>query len=180
MTARKAAKKAVRAVRQDPSSFEFQQLAEANLDAANTCYSDCQRRDQEFNNGNREAQATSQVIPAVFLYFRAIELALKAAIRERNLATTNQIRSRALGHSLAALIERVTVGTGAFTLAELGMDQTARDFLERWSEDYGGKSFEYHFGPWDIPDPAQCQQIATSIVEAVSPSARTLPATLLP
>lgn len=163
-----------RATRRDASSGELLLMAEAYLDAANTCYLDCQRRDQEFNNGNREVRATFQVIPAVFLYLRAIELALKAAIRERNLATPDQIRFRSLGHNLKALIERATVGTGAFTMAELGMDQTARDFLERWSEDYGGKSFEYHFGPSDIPEPADCQRIATSIIEAVRPIARTL------
>jgi len=149
-------------------------MAKANLDAANTCFSDCQRRDQEFAAGNREGQATFQMIPAVFLYFRAIELALKAAIRERNLATPGQIRSRALGHDLIALIERATVGTVGFTLAELGMNQPAKDLLERWSEDYGSKSFEYHFGPWDIPNPGDCQQIAASLVEAVKPIAITL------
>jgi hypothetical protein len=174
MPTRKTAKKAARANRQAPASGELWLMAEAYLDAANTCYSDCQRRDQEFGDGNREVQATFQVIPAVFLYFRAIELALKAAIRERSLATPGQIRSQALGHNLTALIERATVGTGAFTLAVLGMDQTAKDFLEGWSDDYGSKSFEYHFGPWDIPDPAECQQIATSIVEAIRPIAKTL------
>lgn len=55
-------------------------MAEAYLDAANTCYSECQRRDKEFAYGNREIEATFQVIPAVFLYFRAIELTLKGAI----------------------------------------------------------------------------------------------------
>ncbi len=149
-------------------------MAEANLDAANTCYSDCQRRDQEFASGNRNVEGTFQVIPAVFLYFRAVELALKAAIRERNLATPDQIRFRSLGHNLEALIKRATVGTGAFTLAEMGMDQTAKDFLERWSDEYGSKSFEYHFGPWDIPEPADCQRIATSIVEAIRPIAKAL------
>lgn len=52
-------------------------MAEAYLDAANTCYSECQRRDKEFAYGNREIEATFQVIPSVFLYFRAIELTLK-------------------------------------------------------------------------------------------------------
>lgn len=149
-------------------------MAEAYLDAADTCYSDCQRRDQEFADGNREVESTFQVIPAVFLYLRAIELALKAAIRERKLATPDEIRFRSLGHNLRALIERATGGTGAFTLADLGMDQTTKDFLERWSDDYGGKSFEYHFGPWDIPKPADCQIIAVSMVEAVRQIAKTL------
>ncbi len=149
-------------------------MAEAYLDAANTCYSDCQKRDREFGDGNREIQATFQVIPAVFLYFRAIELAIKAGIRGRNLATADQIRFRSLGHNLTALIGSATFGTGAFTLVELGVDQTTKDFLESWSDEYGSKSFEYHFGPWDIPEPDDCQKVATAIVNATRSIAKTI------
>lgn len=165
-------KKTTKKVAAAPS--ELWLMAKAYLDAANTCYSDCQRRDKEFADGNRNVQATCQVIPTVFLYFRAIELALKAAIRERNLATPDQIRYRCLGHNLKTLIERATDGTSAFTLAELGMDQHSKGFLERWSDDYGGKSFEYDFGPWDIPKPADCQKFATAIVDAIWSIAKTI------
>jgi hypothetical protein len=151
----------------DPSSFDFQQLAEGALDAANTCFFDWRRRDDEFAGGNREDQGTFMVIPTVFLYFRAIELSLKAAIRENGLATLNEIRSRTLGHNLTALLQRATTVAGAYTCAELGVDRDAQDFIGEWSDDYATKWFEYHFGPWDIPNPQRCQEVATAIVEAI-------------
>jgi hypothetical protein len=156
------------------SSWQFQQLAQASLDAGNACYNDCKKRDEEFASGNTKGQASFMAINVVFLYFRSIELAIKAAIQERNLATPNQIRSKALGHNLKALLECATTTKQSYTLKELGLNSQAKVFLDRWSDDYASKWFEYHFKPWQIPDLARCQMIAESVVKAIEPIARTL------
>jgi hypothetical protein len=161
-----------------PSSFQFLLLAEASLDAANAAYLDCQRRDREFDPGTEEDLSTFMSIPVAFLYFRSVELALKAAIVERSLASPKDVPSHKLGHDIKSLIHCATIAgaTGAvpFDPGDLGVDPAARAFLESFSDDYANKWFEYHFGPWDIPDLHRCQQVATSIIEAVKPIARTL------
>jgi hypothetical protein len=161
-----------------PSSWEFQQLAEASLDAANAAYADCQRRDDDFAAGRHDGKSTFMAITVAFLYLRCVELALKAAITERGLAPAEAIPSRKLGHELKKLIEcattSVTSGQPAFTLSELGMEQASKEFLERYSDDYANKWFEYHFGPWTIPSLRESQRIATSIIDAIKPFARTL------
>jgi len=161
-----------------PSSWEFQQLAEACLDAANAAYADCQRRDEDFAAGKHDGKFTFMAIPVAFLYLRSVELALKAAITERGLASAEAIPSRRLGHELKKLIECATTsvpsGPPAFTLSELGMDQASQEFLERYSDDYANKWFEYHFGPWTIPSLRESQQVATSIIKAIKSFAHTL------
>ena len=107
------------------------------------------------------------VVPVCFLYLRGIELGLKAAISERRLATANEIRSRGLGHDLAALLDRALSGPGGFTLSELGLDQSSKDFLERWSDDYANKWFEYVFTPFEVPDIKECRTVATAVIGAV-------------
>lgn len=162
-----------------PSSFQFLLLAEACLDAADAGYSDCQRRDREFHAGSKEDVSTFMSIPVAFLYLRSVELALKAAIVERGLAAPRDVPSQKLGHDIQRLIDCATTAgaTGAlpFDPGDLGIDPQAREFLERYSDGYANKWFEYHFGPWEIPDLHRCQQVATSIIEAVKPIARTLP-----
>lgn len=162
-----------------PSSWEFQQLAEACLDAANAAYADCQRRDEDFAAGKHGGKFTFMAITVAFLYLRSVELALKAAITERALATAEAIPSRKLGHDLKKLIECATTsvpsGPSAFTLSELGMDQASQAFLERYSCVYANKWFEYSFKPSAYPSLKKSQQIATSIIEATKSIARTLP-----
>ncbi len=161
-----------------PSSWEFQQLAEACLDAANAAYSDCQRRDEDFAAGKHDGKSTFMAITVAYLYLRSVELALKAAITERGLAPAEAIPSRKLGHELKKLIECATnsvpEGPPAFTVSELGMDQASRAFLERYSDDYANKCYEYHFGPWTIPCLRESQRVATSIIKAIKPFAHTL------
>lgn len=161
-----------------PSSWEFQQLAGACLDAANAAYADCQRRDEDFAAGKHDGKFTFMAITVAFLYLRSVELALKAAITERGLATADAIPSRKLGHELKKLIECATTpvpsGPLAFTLSELGMDEESRKFLERYSDEYANKWFEYHFGPWTIPSLRDSQRVATSIIKAIKPFAHTL------
>jgi hypothetical protein len=153
--------------RGDPSPWQFQQLAEASFAAANACFADCQRRDKELLPGNTQEPCTFMAITTVFLYFRSIELALKAAIRERGLAPPGKICSKKLGHDLAALIECATTAGQPFTPRELGLNKRSRAFVDRWSKDYASKWFEYDCQPWDIPSLDECQQIATSVTDAV-------------
>lgn len=161
-----------------PSPFQFLKLAKASLDAANAIYADVQGRDVKFNGGDREVEFTFMLIPGAFLYLRTVELALKAAILERGLSTPAEIPARGLGHDLGKLLARATTpgtpGKTLFSLAELGIDQEALAFLDRYSDDYANKWFEYHFGPNDVPELGECQQVATSIFKAIEPIALTL------
>ncbi len=160
-----------------PSSWEFQKLAEASLDAANAAFADCRARDDRFAAGSREDEATFMAITVAFLFLRSIELALKAATRERSLVPADDLRKKHLGHNLKNLIECATTAGGApYSLEELGMDPPSKEFVDHFSDEYDNKWFEYHFGPWDIPPLEMAQRVATLIVEAVKPIARTLDA----
>ena len=160
-----------------PSSWEFQQLAEASFDAANAAYADCQARDARFAAGSQNVETTFMSITVAFLYFRAIELSLKAAIVEGNLAPPEKIPSRELGHDLKKLIVCATTATAelpAFSVSDLGLNEDDKAYIEQYADDYANKWFEYHFGPWDIPCLKESQRIADHILSAIKPVARTL------
>jgi hypothetical protein len=160
-----------------PSPWEFQQLAEASRDAANAAFTDIRSRDAAYAEGNRNVEITFMAVTVAFLYLRAVELALKGAILERGLAPVEAIPSPKLGHDLTKLLrcatDGETHGASAFAIDELGLDPEARAFLERHSDDYAHKWFEYHFGPFHHPDLDQCQHIATSVVGAIALIAKT-------
>jgi hypothetical protein len=160
-----------------PSPWEFQKLAEASRDAANAAFTDIRLRDAAYVKGDRDVGFTFMAVTVAFLYLRAVELALKGAIRERDLAPVEAIPSPKLGHDITKLLrcatDRETNGTGAFSIDELGLDQEGREFLERHSDDYANKWFEYHFGPFHYPDLDQCQHIATAVVAAIARIAKT-------
>lgn len=160
-----------------PSPWEFQKLAEASRDAANAAFTEIRSRDAAYAGGNRNVEITFMAVTVAFLYLRSVELALKGAILERGLASEEDIPKPKLGHDLANLLTCATDskihGTKAFTIDELGLDPEAREFLERHSDDYANKWFEYHFGPFRYPDLDQCQHIATSVVGAIALIAKT-------
>ena len=164
-----------------PSPYEFWLLAKASLDAADAAYMDCQRRDREFNEGTSRDGSTFMSITVAFLYLRSVELALKAAIAQRRLAAAAEIRGKKLGHNIQNLIVRATTGGstggGPFSDGELGIAPDARKFLCRHSDNYANKWFEYHFEPSDLPDLRKCQGVATAIIQAVEPIAKTTPLT---
>ena len=151
-------------------------MAEACLDAANAGYADCKKRDQSSIADSYTDDSSFMAIPVALLYFRSVELALKAVIMERGLASAEAIRSLPLGHNIKNLIGCATTlnssGSQAFSLSELGLDQAASNLLQQFSDSYSKKWFEYHFGPWDIPPLIESQRIATSIVQATKPIAR--------
>jgi hypothetical protein len=157
-----------------PSSFDFYLLARAVLDAADAGLEDIRKRDEDWVEKRGWKGSTFMVVPVCFLYLRGIELALKAAIREKQLATPQEIRSRGLGHDLAALLGRALSGPHGFSLGELGMDQSSRDFVEKWSDYYAHKMFEYVFDPFGIPEVGRCREVATAVVGAIQSIARTL------
>ena len=158
-----------------PSSFDFYLLARAVLDAADAGLEEIRKRDKDWVEKRGGKGSTFMVVPVCFLYLRGIELGLKAAIRERGLATAAEIRSRGLGHDLAALLGRAQSGPKGFALSELGMDLSSKAFLERWSDYYADKLFEYVFDPFGIPEVEQCREVATAVIGAVQSIARTLP-----
>jgi hypothetical protein len=164
-----------------PSPSEFQQLAEASRDAANAAFTDIRSRDAAYARGDRDVGFTFMAVTVAFLYLRAVELALKGAILERGLASAEDIPKPKLGHDLANLLtcatDSKTHGSSAFTIVELGLDREGREFLERHSDDYANKWYEYHFGPFHYPDLDQCQRIATAVVESVARIAKTGPDT---
>ncbi len=165
-----------------PSSWQFQKLAEASFDAANAAYADCQSRDTRSNEGEKNVETTFMSIAVAFLYFRAIELSLKAAILERQLAPPEMIPKKTLGHDIKNLIASATnhsIGASAFTLADLGLNTADKAFIEQYADDYANKWFEYYFGPWDAPCLRESQRIADLILSAVRPIARTLPPSTL-
>ncbi len=152
-------------------------LAAASRDAANAAFTDIRSRDAAYAEGNRNVEITFMTVTVAFLYLRSVELALKGAILERGLASVEDIPKPRLGHDLANLLTCATDskihGTKAFAIDELGLDQEGRDFLERHSDDYAHKWFEYHFGPFHHPDLDQCQRIATAVVGAIALIAKT-------
>ena len=161
-----------------PSPWGAWMLAKASLDAADAVFAECNRRDEIFAAGDRSIKCTFMSITAAFLYFRSVELALKAAILERALAPSEAIPTRKLGHDITKLIDCATTSGGSssspFTLADLGIDEEGKKFLEHYSDDYANKWFEYDFGTWP-PRLDTCKRIATAIIEAIRPIARTHP-----
>lgn len=160
-----------------PSPWEFQKLAEASRDAANAAFTDIRLRDAAYAEGNRNVEITFMAVTVAFLYLRAVELALKGAILERGLAPAEAIPSPKLGHDLSKLLkcamDVATHGASAFVFDEIVLDQEGREFLERHSDDYANKWFEYHFGPFRHPDLDQCQRIASAVVGAIALIAKT-------
>lgn len=87
----------------------------------------------------RTGKARLIYIPCVFLYFRSIELALKAILIAYGV-TEKEIAKRALGHRISALMVRAE----AFVpLSDIGIRSRDRTLLDRFSDDYSNKWFEY-------------------------------------
>lgn len=101
-------------------------------------------------------------MPCVFLFFRSIELALKSVlvfhgIPEREI-------TRTLGHRISALIVRAE----SFTrLDVIGIRAEDRQQLDRFSEGYANKLFEYSDDWWSYPYLEDLQSLAGRICDAV-------------
>ena len=78
------------------------------------------------------------VMPCVFLFFRSIELALKSVLVHHDVPEHEIIRT--LGHRIASLLLRVESFTD---ITIIGISRVDRQLLDRFSDDYANKSFEY-------------------------------------
>ncbi len=102
------------------------------------------------------------MVPCVFLYFRSIELALKAVLVGHNVP---KAEIKTLGHRISALIVRCESFT---TLDAIGVELSDRDLLDRFSKDYSGKMFEYSDDFWTYHRSLEdLQSVARRICEKV-------------
>ena len=102
------------------------------------------------------------VMPCVFLFFRSIELALKAVLVHHGVPEHEITRS--LGHRISALISR----TEPFTNLDLiGIRPEDRKLLDHFSDDYASKSFEYSDEWWVYPHLEDLQNLARRVCDAI-------------
>jgi hypothetical protein len=144
-----------------PSSNAFWLLSKAYLDGGNAAHS-------LIRSGNYRGFAW---LPCVFLYFRCIELALKAVLVSNG--ASKQDIARALGHRISALLIR----TEEFTpLSELGILPADRKLLDRFSDDYSNKWFEYPNKFWrGNPQLDQLKDLAHRVCATVRTHGRRKP-----
>lgn len=102
-------------------------------------------------------------LPCVFSYFRCIELALKAVLVEHSVSEKEITRD--LGHRISKLILRAE---GFVHLSKIGIEAEDRKLLDRYSDDYSDKWFEYPEQFWkERPRLEDLQTLAHRICEAV-------------
>ncbi|MES2594411.1 MAG: hypothetical protein V4662_03695 [Verrucomicrobiota bacterium] len=102
------------------------------------------------------------VLPCVFLFFRSIELSLKAVLVFHGVSE-NDI-TRKLGHRISELIARAEK---LHLLDTLGVERADRELLDRFSNDYADKHFEYADDWWSYPHLDDLHSLADRICEAV-------------
>ncbi|SRR5258705_4721713 len=102
------------------------------------------------------------VMPCVFLFFRSVELALKSVLVFHGVPE-HEI-TRALGHRISALISRAEPFT---QLDVIGIQPADRQLLDRFSDDYASKLFEYSDDWWSYPHLEELQSLARRVCDAV-------------
>jgi hypothetical protein len=103
------------------------------------------------------------VFPCVFLYFRCIELALKAVLTHHGVSEREITRK--LGHRISALI---THSETYSRLDALGISSEDRQLLDRFSDDYADKWFEYPDRFWRAsPKLEELKNLAHRICETI-------------
>jgi hypothetical protein len=111
-----------------PSSSASWNLSKGYLDAGNAVH-------DLIRSGTYTGFA---YLPCLFLYFRCIELALKAVLVPAGISEGEIART--LGHRISQLLRK----TEKFTaLSKLGIFAKDRKLLDRFSDDYSDKWFEY-------------------------------------
>lgn len=110
--------------------------------------------------------AGTDEIPAMFLYGRTIELALKAFLLARG-ETTQCLRKKELGHDLSALYRlarRRQMGR------EVLLAKREADAVERLSGPYAAKRLEYRrSGPYSLPMTPAVASAAKRLVRGLRP-----------
>lgn len=111
-----------------PSSNAFWILSSSYRDAG----------DAAFDRMRSRTYTGSIKFACFFLYFRCVELALKAVLTHHRVEQREITQT--LGHRISALLRR----TEAFsTLDALGITREDRRLLDQLSDDYADKWFEY-------------------------------------
>lgn len=142
-----------------PSSDEFWILGSGYLDAGNACLS-------LIRNGKADGKPYfgHVVFPCMFSFFRSIELGLKAILKE-NGASDIKI-AREYGHRLTALLDALD-STGV-DLQVFGIAPGDRVFLDKYSEEYSRKWFEYPDDFWRVNfELEDLQVLAERICESI-------------
>ena len=135
-----------------PSSDAFWVMASAYRDAGNSVLTTIQ-------TGTYTGLA---VMPCVFLFFRSIELVIKAVLVHHGIPEKDITRK--LGHRISDLLVR----TEEFTsLERIGIEPQERQLLDTYSDGYANKLFEYSDSWWDYPHLEQLQGLAHRVCEAV-------------
>jgi hypothetical protein len=110
-------------------------------------------------------------LPCVFLYFRCIELALKAVLVSNGVA--EQEIARTFGHRISALLIR---SEEFIPLSDLGILPSDRKLLDRFSDDYSDKWFEYPDKLWrGNPQLDQLKDLAHRVCATVRTHGRRKP-----
>jgi hypothetical protein len=109
------------------------------------------------------------VMPCVFLFFRSIELALKSVLVFHGVPEHEVARS--LGHRISALLSRAEPYT---PLEVIGILPADRQLLDRFSDDYSNKLFEYSDDWWSYPHLEELQSLAQRVTRAVQGYKRNL------
>jgi hypothetical protein len=135
-----------------PSSAAFWILASAYRDAG----------DSVLRMIRSEGYVGFAVMPCVFLYFRSIELALKAVLVHHKLSE-REVVSR-IGHHIRTLLSRAAIFT---PLPALGIGPDDRQLLERFSDEYANKWFEYSSSWWRLPRLEDLQTLTRRVCSTV-------------
>jgi hypothetical protein len=110
-----------------------------------------------------EAYTGFAVLPCVFLYFRCVELALKTVLVHHGVPELEITRT--LDHRISALLARAEKFS---PLTRLGISAQDRQLLERYSDDYSDKWFEY---PEDVfvnyPTLEELRDLAGRVCDAI-------------
>lgn len=124
-----------------PSSDEFWILGSGYLDAGNACLS-------LIRNGKADGQPYAGYVdfPCMFSYFRSIELGLKSVLKENG--SSDKEIGREYGHRLTALLK--ALDSKGIDLQVLGISPENREFLDKYSDEYSRKWFEYPDDFWRV------------------------------
>lgn len=127
-----------------PSGAQFWCYASGYLDAGNATLKLV--RDSGYPGGEA-------AIACTFLYFRSIELAIKAILSDRGKGKWT--------HSLKDLLQALpNIGSSPH---HLGLEQADVDLIEAYSDDYSNKWFEYADRWVEKPNLDHLQQVATRL-----------------
>ena len=127
-----------------PSGDAFCVIARGFMDGGDACL-------EKINSDQYEGQI---VYACCFLYFRAIELFLKSALKDREV---DSVSIRTASHSIDKLL---TLLNGVINPIEFCLSEEEMNFLRNHGEDYTAKWFEYpHKLHSSYPEPSRAKLV---------------------